>query len=51
MYEINFLAVGEESQSGDATAQRYSLYRRETPAIVIVNAGFQDSGLGVQWFF
>jgi hypothetical protein len=51
MYEINFLAVGEQSRSGNAITPRYILPGRETPAIVIVDSDFQDPGLEDRWFF
>jgi len=44
MYEIDFLPVGDEGQSGDAIAARFT--RADTGALahVIVDAGFQDDG-------
>lgn len=45
-YEIDFLAVGEESKSGDAIALRYgNLYgSREEQTVVVIDGGFKDTG-------
>lgn len=45
-YEIDFLAVGEESKSGDAIALRYGSLTgsREQQTVVIIDGGFTDDG-------
>jgi beta-lactamase superfamily II metal-dependent hydrolase len=45
-FEIDFLAVGEESKSGDAIALRYGNLHgaRNEQTVVIVDAGFTDTG-------
>lgn len=45
-YEVDFLAVGDDSKSGDALALRFgNLYgEREEQAVVIIDAGFKDDG-------
>lgn len=45
-YEIDFLAVGEESQSGDAIALRFGdLYgSRNEQNVVVIDGGFKDTG-------
>lgn len=47
--EIDFLAVGENSRSGDAIVVRYgNLYgQRSEQAIVVVDGGFSDSGKAI----
>lgn len=44
MYEIDFLPVGDEGQSGDAIAVRFSTAADPTYRTVIIDAGFQDDG-------
>ena len=45
-YEIDFLAVGDESKSGDAIALRFgNLYgERGEQAVVVIDGGFKDDG-------
>lgn len=45
-YEVDFLAVGEESKSGDAIALRYgNLFGdRDEQQVVVIDGGFADSG-------
>lgn len=45
-YEIDFLAVGDESKSGDAIALRFgNLYgKRAEQAIIVIDGGFKDDG-------
>ena len=43
-YEIDFLAVGEESQSGDAIALRWGDLRNNDHFIAVIDGGFKDSG-------
>lgn len=45
-YQIDFLAVGEESKSGDAIALRYGdpAAGPDTQTIVVVDGGFSDDG-------
>ena len=45
-FEIDFLAVGKEGQSGDAIALRFgNLYgKREEQFIVVIDGGFKESG-------
>jgi len=46
-YEIDFLAVGPESKSGDAIALRFGNLlekKREEQAVVIIDGGFKDDG-------
>jgi beta-lactamase superfamily II metal-dependent hydrolase len=45
-YEIDFLAVGEESQSGDAIAIRFGDLKADPPEqfVMVVDGGFQDTG-------
>lgn len=45
-YEVDFLAVGEGSKSGDAIALRYgNLYGdRSEQTVVVIDGGFSDSG-------
>lgn len=48
MYEIDFLPVegedGPSAKSGDAIAMRLSVPGRTTPAVVVIDAGFQATG-------
>src|SRR5687768_8922690 len=44
MYEIDFLPVGDEGQSGDAIAIRFTRPDNDEQAVVIIDAGFQDDG-------
>jgi hypothetical protein len=44
MYEIDFLAVGDESKSGDAITLRYTNPESGEPIIGIIDAGFESSG-------
>lgn len=44
MYEIDYLPVGEEGQSGDAIALRFTHPETQQYAHVIVDAGFQSDG-------
>lgn len=44
MYEIDFLPVGEEGQSGDAIAIRFSTTADPTYRTIIIDAGFEDNG-------
>ena len=45
-YEIDFLAVGDESKSGDAIALRFgNLYgERKEQAVIVIDGGFKDDG-------
>jgi len=45
-YEVDFLAVGDGSKSGDAIALRFgNLYgRRQEQTIVVIDGGYSDSG-------
>lgn len=45
-YEVDFMAVGDESQSGDAIALRFGNLRgaREEQTIVVIDGGFKDTG-------
>jgi len=46
-YEIDFLAVGPESKSGDAIALRFGNLlekKREEQAVVVIDGGFKDDG-------
>lgn len=45
-YEVDFLAVGDESKSGDAIAFRFGNLsgRREEQAVVVIDGGFKDDG-------
>ncbi len=45
-YEIDFLAVGEESQSGDAIVMRFgNLFGgRDEQQVVVIDGGFTDTG-------
>ena len=45
-YEIDFLAVGEESHSGDAIAMRCGNLNgsRQEQTIIVIDGGFKDSG-------
>lgn len=45
-YEIDFLAVGDESKSGDAIAIRYgNLHgRRDEHTVIVIDGGFSDDG-------
>lgn len=44
-HEVDLLAVGEESKSGDAIAFRYGTFPRGGPQkIVVIDGGFQESG-------
>ncbi len=45
-YEVDFLAVGEESQSGDAIALRYGDLKASDsrPSIIVIDGGFKQSG-------
>lgn len=44
MYEIDFLPVGDEGQSGDAIAVRFCTAADPRYRTVIIDAGFQDDG-------
>jgi hypothetical protein len=44
MYEIDFLPVGDEGQSGDAIAIRFTRPDNGQYGHVIIDAGFQDDG-------
>jgi beta-lactamase superfamily II metal-dependent hydrolase len=44
MYEVDFLPVGDEGQSGDAVAVRLTRPDTGTYAHLIIDAGFQDDG-------
>lgn len=48
-YEIDFLAVGDESQSGDAIALRYGNLRgpRSEQVIAVIDGGFADNGVAL----
>ncbi len=48
-YEIDFLAVGDESKSGDALALRFgNLYgEREEQAVIVIDGGFIDDGKNI----
>ena len=44
-FEVDFLAVGTESQSGDAIALRYGDFSdRDSYRIVVIDGGFQETG-------
>ncbi|MFC1780848.1 ComEC/Rec2 family competence protein [Planctomycetota bacterium] len=45
-YEVDFLAVGDESKSGDAIALRFgNLYgERAEQAVIVIDGGFKDDG-------
>lgn len=44
-YEVDVLAVGEKSSSGDAIALRYGdLSRRESHRVVVIDGGFRENG-------
>ena len=45
-YEIDFLSVGEESQSGDAIALRYGNLDgpRNEQRVIVIDGGFSDDG-------
>jgi hypothetical protein len=47
MYEIDFLPVGDEGQSGDAIAARFTRADTGGLAHVIVDAGFHDDGVAL----
>jgi len=44
MYEVDFLPVGEEGQSGDAIGIRFTRPDTGEYAVVIIDAGFQENG-------
>ena len=46
MYEVDFLAVGEESQSGDAIALRVGNLNgsREEQTVIVIDGGFKETG-------
>jgi hypothetical protein len=44
VYEIDFLPVGDEGQSGDAIAIRFSTTSDPSLRTIIIDAGFQDNG-------
>lgn len=44
MHEIDFLAVGDESKSGDAIAMRFTRPDNGQPAVVVIDGGFAASG-------
>ena len=48
-YEIDFLAIGEESRSGDAITLRFGDLNgpREAQTVVVVDGGFTDDGVKV----
>ena len=48
-YEVDFLGVGKESQSGDAIAIRYgNLYgQRSEQRVIVIDGGFKDTGTNV----
>ncbi len=48
MYEVDFLAVGDESQSGDAIVLRYGDFSdRDLYRVVVIDAGFKETGENV----
>jgi beta-lactamase superfamily II metal-dependent hydrolase len=47
MYEVDFLPVGDEGQSGDAIAIRYTRPDSGELAHVVIDAGFQDDGIAL----
>jgi hypothetical protein len=47
MYEIDILPVGDEGQSGDAIAMRFTRPDGQGTAHVIIDAGFDDDGVAL----
>lgn len=45
MYEIDYLWVGEKSNTGDAIACRFTRPDTGGPAVVIIDGGFQETGV------
>ena len=45
-YEIDLLAVGEESKGGDAIAVRYGEFAgsREQQTVIVIDGGYADTG-------
>ncbi len=44
-FEVDFLAVGKESQSGDAIALRYGDFAdRDSYRIVVIDGGVKETG-------
>lgn len=44
MYEIDYLWVGEKSNTGDAIAMRFTRLDTDTEAVVIIDGGFHETG-------